>query len=228
MAVNSIAQRAAPGRLGPRLAILPLLLATGCLAACDDNRQAEAKRAEPYEIPAELCLGALADRGVSFEPLASAGDGGLCTIETPVTIPAMTAALNQPATLGCPLAVRFDEFEQEILQPLAIRYFGQPVKRIHHYGAYACRNQRGGNSNSNRLSQHAVGRAIDVSAFELIDGQIIRVAQDWHGVGRRSRFLRNVAREACDLFHVVLTPSHDRAHQDHLHFDTGPWRLCRT
>lgn len=226
MAVNSNAQRAAPGRLRPRLLILPLLLAAGCLAACDDGRQTQAKRAEPYDIPAELCLGALSDRGVSFEPLASVGDGGACTIETPVTITAMTAALNQPATLGCPLAVRFDEFEQEILQPLAIRYFGQPVKRIHHYGAYACRNQRGGNSD--RLSQHALGRAIDLSAFELIDGRMIRVSEDWHGVGRRSRFLRNVAREACDLFHVVLTPSHDRAHQDHLHFDTGPWRLCRT
>ena len=228
MAVNSIARRAASGRLRPRSALVFLLLTTCVLAACDDGRQAEAKRAEPYDIPAELCLGALADRGVSFEPLASVGDGDICTIETPVTITAMTAALNQPATLGCPLAVRFDEFEREILQPLAIRYFGQPVKRIHHYGAYACRNQRGGNANSGRLSQHALGRAIDVSAFELIDGQMIRVAQDWHGIGRRSRFLRNVAREACDLFHVVLTPSHDSAHQDHLHFDTGPWRLCRT
>ena len=71
-------------------------------------------------------------------------------------------------------------------------------------------------------------RTIDLAAFELIDGRIIRVSQDWHGIGRRSRFLRNVAREACDLFHVVLTPSHNNAHQDHLHFDTGPWRLCVT
>ena len=67
-----------------------------------------------------------------------------------------------------------------------------------------------------------------MSAFELVDGTMIRVRQDWNGIGRRSRFLRNVAREACDLFHVVLTPSHDNAHHDHLHFDTGPWRLCAT
>ena len=225
MAVDPVAscpavKRSASGRATVALSIL----AAVTLAACDEDRQAEAKRAAPYDMPAEQCVARLQERGVSFEPLASVGDGDRCTIQTPITLSAMTAALNQPATLGCPLAVRFEEFERQILQPLAIRYFGQPVKRIHHYGAYACRNQRGGNAG--RLSEHAVGRAIDIAAFELIDGSIIRVKQDWNGLGRRSRFLRNIAREACGLFHVVLTPNHDSAHQDHLHFDTGPWRLC--
>ena len=208
----------------PRLAALSLVAALA-LAACDDG-QRQAKRATPLEMPAEQCLAGLQERGVRFEPLEAIGNGGLCAIETPVTMTGATAALSQPATLGCPLATRFDDFEREVLQPLAIRYFGQSVKRIHHYGAYACRNQRG--RNPDRLSQHALGRAIDVSGFELEDGRIIRVARDWDGFGRRSRFLRNVAREACDLFHVVLTPSHNDAHGDHLHFDTGPWKLCAT
>ncbi len=228
MAVDSVGRRGALTDPALLCALSALALAATALGGCDDGRQAQAKRAVPFDIPAGQCHDILTDRGATFEPLDSVGNGGECVIQAPVTLSAMTAALNRPATLGCPLAVRLDEFEREVLQPLAIRYFGQPVKRIHHYGAYACRNQRGGRSNSDQLSQHALGRAIDVSAFELIDGQMIRVARDWHGIGRRSRFLRNVAREACDLFHVVLTPSHDRAHQNHLHFDTGPYRLCVT
>jgi hypothetical protein len=225
MAVNTVAARSAAKRSRTCRTLLAFAgAATLLLAGCDDGNQSRAKRATPFDLPAEQCLGMLGDRGISFEPLASIGDGNGCGIETPVSLSAMTAALSQPATLGCPLAVRFDEFERRILQPMAIRYFGQPVKRIHHYGAYACRNQIGGNAG--QLSQHALGRAIDVAAFELVDGSMIRVKQDWHGIGRRSRFLRNVAREACDLFHVVLSPNHDRAHQDHLHFDTGPWRRC--
>jgi len=225
MAVDPVALCPAVKRPASGCAPVALsILVAFSLAACDEDRQAEAKRSAPFGMPAEQCIARLQERGVSFEPLASVGDGGACTIRTPVTLSAMTAALNRPATLGCPLAVRFEEFERQILQPLAIRYFGQPVKRIHHYGAYACRNQRGGNAG--RLSEHAVGRAIDIAAFELIDGSIIRVKQDWNGLGRRSRFLRNISREACALFHVVLTPNHDAAHQDHLHFDTGPWRLC--
>lgn len=225
MAVDPVALCPAMKRpASSRAAVAFSILAAFALTACDEDRQAEAKRAAPYDMPAEQCVARLQERGVSFEPLAPIGDGNGCTIQTPITLTAMTAALNQPATLGCPLAVRFEEFERQILQPLAIRYFGQPVKRIHHYGAYACRNQRGGNAG--RLSEHAVGRAIDIAAFELVDGSIIRVEQDWNGLGRRSRFLRNISREACALFHVVLTPNHDSAHQDHLHFDTGPWRLC--
>ncbi len=202
------------------------MLALCLLAGCDDGGQAQAKSAAPFDMPAGQCLTSLEDRGVRFEPLETVGNGAQCTIQTPVTVSGLTAAFNRPATLGCPLALRFDEFERDVLQPLAIRYFGQPVRRIHHYGAYACRNQRGGNPG--QLSQHALGRAIDLSAFELADGDVIRVAEDWNGFGRRTRFLRNVAREACDLFHVVLTPSHNAAHRDHLHFDTGPWRLCVT
>ena len=225
MAVNPDAARFVAKRALPNRAMLALTVAsTLLLAGCDDGRQSQAKRAVPFDLPAEQCLAALNDRGVTFEPLPSVGNGNGCGIATPITLSAMTAALNQPATLGCPLAVRFDDFERDILQPMAIRYFGQPVKRIHHYGAYACRNQVGGNAE--RLSEHALGRAIDVAAFELVDGTVIRVKQDWNGIGRRARFLRNVAREACDLFHVVLTPNHDRAHHDHLHFDTGPWRRC--
>ena len=202
------------------------LAAVLALAGCDDGRETRAKRAEPFDLPAGQCVGLLTERRASFEPLDPVDGENACGIANPVRLSALTAALSRPVTLGCPLAVRVDDFERRILQPLAIRYFGQPVRRIHHYGAYACRNQRGGNAN--QISQHALGRAIDISAFELLDGTLIRVKQDWNGVGRRSRFLRNVAREACGLFHVVLTPSHDRAHHDHLHFDTGPWRLCAT
>lgn len=232
MAVNTVGPRlaAAPSRrragssgavVRPRSAlILAALLAA---AGCDDSQEAQAKRAIPFDLPAEQCLGQLRQREMTFEPIQPVSGENGCGIETAVTLSAGQATLSRPATLGCPLAVRISDFERDILQPLAVRYFGQPVARIHHYGAYACRARSDGGG---RLSEHARGRAIDVAAFELADGTLIRVGRDWHGIGRRSRFLHNVAREACALFHVVLSPGHDRAHRDHLHFDTGPWRLC--
>jgi hypothetical protein len=52
------------------------------------------------------------------------------------------------------------------------------------------------------------------------------VKEHWRDPGPRGRFLREIARAACDSFSVVLTPNHDVWHADHLHFDIGKDRLC--
>ena len=210
-------------RLLRRLAALAV--AVLALSACDDDRRGQAKRAQTLTMPAGQCLPALADAGLRFTPVDPVAGADGCGIAVPVTVSGATAALSRPATMACPLALRLAGFERDVLQPLALRYFGQGVTRIHHYGAYNCRDRRGA---AGQRSEHAHGRAFDISAFQLADGTVIRVKQDWGGVGRRARFLHNVAREACGHFHMVLSPGHDRAHHDHLHFDIGPWRMCGT
>lgn len=125
--------------------------------------------------------------------------------------------------MSCALAERLDDFEREAVGPLALRYFGRPVTRIDHFGAFACRRESTGR---NRLSQHALGNAIDIGGFELADGTTVTVAADWRAPGPRRAFLRELARRACSYFSVVLTPSSNAAHRDHLHLDIGPYRLC--
>ena len=205
------------GRLAAIVVALPLL------AACDDGASHEPKRADPITVTGSQCLAMLDDRDIVYERIDPVDGGNGCAIATAIELRRSTVAFSRPATLGCQLALRFSDFERRVLQPMARRYFGQRVARIHHYGGYACRGRSG---DASRLSEHAAGRAIDVAAFELADGTVIRVEHDWKGHGRRARFLWNVARDACDVFHVVLGPNHDGAHQDHLHFDIGPWRLC--
>lgn len=86
------------------------------------------------------------------------------------------------------------------------------------------------------FSQHAHGLAADVVEFELRDGQVLDVEDDWQGkrgippcgpeaelleTTERSVRLRNLvcAIAAQGLFHHILTPSYDAAHRDHLHMD---------
>jgi hypothetical protein len=68
--------------------------------------------------------------------------------------------------------------------------------------------------------------AIDFWAFELDDGSVIKVRDDWKGNGPRALFLRKLAEGACNHFHLVLTPASDRDHYDHIHADLGPWMRC--
>ena len=208
-----------------RLGTVLVLAATLALSACGGG-SSSSSGTSPYNtasLTSSQCFGVLAQRQVDYTRIEDFGSSSGCGIAQAIELRASTVQLNQPATLGCPLAVALNNFERQVMQPAAQRYFGQHVARIHHYGAYSCRGRSG---NAGRLSEHAKGRAIDISAFELADGTIVRVESHWRGAGDRSRFLQEVTRGACNVFKVVLGPNHDRAHHNHLHFDIGPWRLC--
>lgn len=87
-----------------------------------------------------------------------------------------------------------------------------------------------------RLSQHALGLAIDITEFRLADGRVLNVERDWHGslgappCGPGSRvsnddpsgvLLRDltcaIARRA--YCNHLITPNRDEAHSNHLHCD---------
>jgi len=94
-------------------------------------------------------------------------------------------------------------------------------------GTYACRTRN--HMMGGRLSEHAVGNAIDVHAFRLSDGRIVGLKGDWRR-GAAGAFLLASWRAACGPFGTVLGPDHDAPHEDHFHFDTasrtrGPY--CR-
>lgn len=168
------------------------------------------------------CLAELQARHVDYRPLATTVSQGSCGIDTPISLNRSTADLNRPVQVGCSVALAMNEFERRVLQPAAQAHFGQHVRRIHHMGGYVCRTIAG----SRRISQHALGKAIDIAAFELADGRIINIQRDWSGARQRSAFLRDVAAGSCSTFNVVLTPATDAAHRDHFHLDIGPWRHC--
>jgi hypothetical protein len=102
----------------------------------------------------------------------------------------------------------------------------QPVGRIVHLGAYACRNVN--NRAEGLRSEHATANAIDIAGFVLADGRQITVKDDWSGSSpKRAAFLREIRDGGCGIFDVVLSPDYNVAHHDHLHFDMGTYRTCR-
>lgn len=112
---------------------------------------------------------------------------------------------------------------EPIVDELARRHLGSGLRSVQNYGSHACRAMTG---NRSRFSLHASARALDIAAFELADGERIVVQEDWNGRGAKTRFLHAVAQAACERFSVVLTPNSDKFHQDHIHVDIGPWKVC--
>jgi hypothetical protein len=200
-----------PGGLAAALAGLIALLA-GCGGA-----------PAPSSLSGQICLTRLAAQQVGYRALdAVPAASPSCHVDTAVRVSNIETGLNQPAVMSCALASRLDDFERQVVQPAARQEFGRRVVRIDHLGSYSCRAMSGGS----RLSQHALGQAIDIAGFHLSDGSVVSVARDWNGPGPKRAFLREVARRACQYFSVVLTPDSNADHYDHLHLDIGRDRQC--
>jgi hypothetical protein len=177
----------------------------------------------PSLLSGRACLARLDAQEVTYRPLESVpASSSSCRVDTAVRISRVEAGLNQPAVMSCALASRLDDFEHDVVQPLAREELGRRVIRINHMGSFSCRGVNGGS----RLSMHALGLAIDIAGFRLADGSTVSVEHDWNEPGPKRRFLRDVARRACKYFSVVLTPDSDAAHRDHVHLDIGRDRLC--
>jgi hypothetical protein len=81
---------------------------------------------------------------------------------------------------------------------------------------------------TNRLSEHATGNAVDVSAFVLADGRRISIERDWRNPDPAVQdFLQTIRASACKRFGTVLSPDYNAAHYNHLHLDLGRGGLCR-
>jgi hypothetical protein len=142
---------------------------------------------------------------------------------------------------------RLERFET-VAAEVGARVYGRAPKRVQHFGAYSCRASRG---RKHRLSEHALGNAIDVIGFDfgpvkktdvLPDGvpkQLrgafqVRVKKHWGAngnaaAGLHARFLRELTdelRARDDIFRGMVGPP-DPKHTDHLHFDVAPWRYVR-
>lgn len=197
-------------------AVLMAVLVTVLVAGCAGT--------PPPEAGGRACLAALLRHEVDYQPVEIDDPrDSRCVVQTAVRVRRIEAALNHPATMSCRFADRLNEFEREIVQPAARSEFGERVSRIDHFGAYACRANTGVRG---RFSEHAFGRAIDISGFRLADGTMISVKNDWSTSGPKRRFLYRVARGACEYFSVVLTPDSNADHYNHFHLDIGPGRVC--
>ena len=178
----------------------------------------------PPPDPAAACLRGLDHRHIAYDRVPDWTTPEGCGISSAVRVKQSAIPWNHPALMTCAMSATLWDFETQVVQPAAQRRFRQSVRKILHMGSYNCRGERGGRPE--RLSQHSFGKAIDVSGFELDDGTLITVLRDWRDKGAKSEFLHDVAKGACGLFSVVMTPNRNAEHHDHLHLDIGPHKLC--
>ena len=178
----------------------------------------------PSGLSGRACLSRLAAEEVSYRPVDSPeASDSRCRVDTAVRVSRIEAALNRPTTMSCGMANRLDEFEREVVQPLARDELGHRIERIDHLGSFSC---RANSSRPSRLSQHALGQAIDIAGFRLADGSRVSVERDWSDSGVKGEFLHRLAARACRYFSVVLTPDSNADHYNHLHLDIGPDHYC--
>lgn len=121
------------------------------------------------------------------------------------------------ATLACPIVSALDRWIAQSVQPASLRWFNQPVVEIKQISAFSCRSMN--NQAGAKISEHAFGNAIDVAAFVLADGRVVKVKEGWRGRPEEQGFLRAVQGAACEQFNTVLAPGADAFHYDHIHVD---------
>jgi hypothetical protein len=170
-------------------------------------------------LPPAICRADLDRLHVRY--VLAKAPAGPCPVYDAVRVQTDGVPWSQSGLVTCDLALRLDEFITRIVRPAARRYLHASVIELRHFGTYACRSQPNG-----EWSEHAKGDAIDVAGFVLDTGDTVMVERDWRGGGPKSEFLHAVARGACRLFSVVLTPHTNYAHRNHFHLDIGPWRDC--
>lgn len=169
-----------------------------------------------------------------------------CSPEGMVLYRGNAVRYQSPVTVNPAFRERLRRFEDAVAE-VSVEIYGRAPRRIQHYGAYSCRASR---NRSYRLSEHALGNAIDVAGFDfgpadkkapVLAGQpkrlrapfVVKVARHWGKSGdvvaeTHARFLRALTdrlRER-DVFRGFVGPGHP-GHDDHLHFDVAPWRYVR-
>ncbi len=178
----------------------------------------------PRQTPGGGLCGRSSLRGERIAPVTGAGGCGIPDAVRVTSVRGVT--LSRPTRMTCGTARALDDWVRDGLLPTVGRSGGGAVG-LQVAAGYACRGRN--NRSGAKLSEHARGNAIDISAIRLADGSRISVFDDWNR-GTKGRLLRRLWQSACGPFGTVLGPESDRFHRDHFHFDVAAYRsgpYCR-
>lgn len=163
----------------------------------------------------------------SLPPLAAPG---ACGITSPVKLSAINVG-DDKVTIAPPVVMRAslaeavaDWVRYDLAPAFAIR--GDKLAKIDGAGAYQCRN-RDHLANA-KLSEHARGNAMDITAFVTAKGKHLELASITSGdVGDMPSLPTLMKVSACRRFMTVLGPGADAFHAEHLHVDLEARRSGR-
>src|SRR5215468_10075047 len=186
----------------------------------------------------DACVARLRAADIRFDvPTMPVASNPACAIEMPVRLKSITARtrnitearLPEEPVVSCQFAERLATWLGHLVAPLIAGRMSADLKAGRTGPGYECRNRNG--AATGKLSGHAVGKAIDISAFELSSGKLIPIKPD--GDEAMRNVVDSVRTAACGWFTTVLGPGADAAHTDHLHVDivlhgtSDRYRICQ-
>jgi hypothetical protein len=156
--------------------------------------------------------------------------------------------IEPPSQVAPAFAPRLEQFEERLVQ-IGQKVYDRAPTKILHVGTYACRELA---DRTTRLSEHALGNAIDVTGFQFpalpvaltkqsqlptrlkgaftvsVFRDYLPPAQATAVSGFHQRFFAELRRAFSEheLFRGVIGPP-DRAHRTHFHLDMAPWAYWR-
>jgi len=180
------------------------------------------------------CEDKLRSLGAEFERLPAITDetDKGCGIGAPYNLSrvAPDVVLEPASQMTCETALALTRWVNDTLLP-AVEVLGDNVRltRIVHGSTYICR--RRNNQTGGKISEHALGRAVDILSFGF-DGRNPVAVIPRAGDGNLAESFQRAARGgACLYFTTVLGPGSDAFHNDHLHLDilsrNRGFRLCQ-
>lgn len=150
-----------------------------------------------------------------------------CGIAEPVRVVQVEGIrLSSPAMMDCTTAKALATWVKKGAKP-AFKGLGGGLTGLRVAAGYSCRTRN--SQPGAKLSEHAKGRAIDISGFYLQNKKIVTLLDGWRQPQLRKR-LQRAQNAACGIFGTVLGPNANRFHRDHFHFDTARYRsgsYCR-
>jgi hypothetical protein len=166
----------------------------------------------------QQCLSDLKAANVDFLELGNVAKEG-CTVEGAVELDAVSSPFGKvlmtgKPTMACVFARQFTTWVRNVAAPLTLAYMGSKLAAIETGPGLVCRTRYA--KPDEKISEHARGNAIDITAFRLENGRSLSV-MDASG---------------CGYFTTILGPGSNDAHKDHLHFDYGMhgstynYRIC--
>lgn len=133
----------------------------------------------------EQCMHVLASVAAEVEMLEPVRKGE-CGMPAPVLVKSIGSepkvVFDPPVKVNCSMVSALAKWEKSTLQPSAHERFKSQVVRIVGASGYSCRNIY--NLPNARLSQHALGNAIDIGGFGFGNGRTIVVLKGWGPTAR--------------------------------------------
>lgn len=198
-------------------------------------------------VPNDACLTALKKLAKVERAVSPEADDPGCVARDPVRMSAIRTEGTDVVVSGAPIltcrfATAFAHWTRDIAAPVAQGALDRRLTRIGTGPGFQCR--RRNRAATGKLSEHAIGNAIDITAFRFATSKgenggkaRLPVVPYDRLDAEQVRYLHAVRRAACGYFNTILGPGSDTAHATHLHLDLGrsyrkgelrknPYKIC--